>query len=222
MNTDALAAVFAEILEMTSALVRSHGLDSVRNERYFHHMFSYLAACRLWPDNQQVWRTIVICPEAPTALPFRFKEGRRRNAYFNVELAQTLVVNGGKRGNIDFALMAQAGQPRALVEWKGPKTYCYLELVEVFLKLLHEPLADVKVLAAVIVTPPTHLADWKDRFVVSPLRRALDFAVQVARCPDIHVANLHSFVGAVMANGENHPLLWGSLPGVLNPGQGLP
>jgi hypothetical protein len=183
MNFDDVAGIIRTVLNITVEHIANGRRAEIRNERYFHHMFSFFMALRLWPtlaDLTIAWRYLFINPEHPTAMLFQWGNLNINNAgdvaahvVHNPAAAQPPVP--GERGNIDFVIRSM---PRVLVEWKGPYVYGQVDVIKDLLKLLTEPADDTKVFATIITSAVNagqdHMAALVDRFNIG-----LDFCLQV-------------------------------------------
>jgi len=204
-------AEILEILESILATTASHTVRdrrSIRNERYFHHMFSYLVTGKLGGD--ACWRDLKLHPEHATTLRFR----RKKISVYDYRVTAAEGVGNGRRGNIDFMI---AGEPRLLVEWKGPNIYSEKELLEVFLKLLTEPEQDFKVIAAIFTSSEIDRADHKIT-IIERFNKYLNLAKQVLHekslTSDLSRLNLHALIASIPSAGPQK-IHWGPVSGDL-------
>jgi hypothetical protein len=201
----------SHLLRSVLAISREHVVNGrakeLRNERYFHHMLSHLAALHYWPNPADAWKEILIRPEHPTRRKFR----RSMIDLSDIIVTRDRAVGVGKRGNIDFALIPrEAEKPHCLVEWKGPKIYTTRETVEVFLKLLTEKPSDIKVFAAIVTSGSTDRADHRAS-MRSHFNDALTFSVNVLGITSLASRNLFACVATIPSDGTVQEIIWGQL-----------
>lgn len=212
MTFDDVSGILKRILQITATHVRGGRRLEIRNERYFHHMFSTLAGRQLWPDPEQAWTDLFLHPEAPTRTLFQFRG--KLNVYDAAATARD-AVGTGVPGLIDFMVRRT---PRVLVEWKGPKVFTERGIAEVFLKLLTEPAEDLKVVAAIITSSRTDRADHRRTIVERFDRFGLAFAQQVLAARGVPVdlarANLYACIATIPDSGVRE-IHWGPVTGPL-------
>jgi len=201
MTINQVMEIFDAILRISAALV-GQNRDSIGNERYFHHMFSFLAAQQL--GGNACWDELRLRPEYPTTQRFCRKK-------INVYDPRSTAVEGvgtGRKGNLDFVI---EGSPRTLVEWKGPTIYSEKEILEALLKLLTEPEQDVKVIAAVFTTSETDRNDHR-KTIKNRFQNCLTIALQVLQekslTADLATLNLHAYMASIPRNGLQK-IYWG-------------
>jgi hypothetical protein len=212
MTFDEISDILQEIVQITEAHVRGGRRLEIRNERYFHHMFSLFAGRRLWPAPHSPWQNLLLHPETPTGKLFQF--GGKLNVYDAAATARD-AVGAGIPGLIDFSVRHT---PRVLVEWKGPKIYNERGIAEVLLKLLSEPAVDIKVIAAIITSARTDRADHRRTIVERFNRFGLAFALEVlarrGEPVDLGRANLFACLATIPDAGAIR-VHWGQITGPL-------
>jgi len=186
-------------------LIREDRRVDIRNERYFHHMFSsYLASSSTVEDT---WHTLAIYPEHPTK-----KKLSRDNIRLNdVEYTRNNAIGHGKDGNLDFCMPSTSS---ISVEWKGPKSCSEKDLAEVFIKLLCEPASTPKIFAAIFLTKKgnrEHVPKLKEK-----IRRSLSFACKVHDIQDLTDRNLYAFVRCRYNTGSKE-IIWGAITNIEHP-----
>jgi hypothetical protein len=202
---------FAEIATILDTILTTCGAHvaqsrgAIRNERYFHHMFSFLTAQQL--GGGSCWDQLNLHPEYPTTLKF---DRNKIGVYDARKTALEGVGVGRRRGNLDFMI---AGSPRTLVEWKGPNIFSEKELLEVLLKLLTEPEQDIKVIAGIFTSGETDRGDHR-RTVVERFNKYLNFAKQVLQekslTTDMSRLNLYACLASIPSGGPKK-IHWGQV-----------
>lgn len=206
---------FADASEIISSIVNicapqvARSRDSIRNERYFHHMFSFLAAQKL--GGLAAWNELRLNPEHPTTMRFRF---RGKLSIYDPAKTAADAVGSGTPGRIDFAIQ---NSPRTVIEWKGPGIYSEREILEVLLKLLTEPEQDVKIIAAIFTSSEIDRTDHR-RTIVERFNKYLDFAKQVLQLKsltsDLSRLNLYACLATIPRSGPQK-IHWGQVTGNL-------
>jgi hypothetical protein len=203
-----VSEIICSILDICAPLV-ARNRDSIRNERYFHHMFSFLAAQKL--GGVAAWNEMKLNPEHPTTIKFRF---RGRLSVYDVEKTAADAVGSGVPGRIDFAIQ---GSPRVVIEWKGPGIYSEREILEVLLKLLTEPEQDIKIFAAIFTSSEIDRADHR-KTIVERFNKYLEFTKGVLQLKsltaDLSRLNLYACMATIPNTGPQK-IHWGQVTGNL-------
>lgn len=182
------------------------------NERYWHHMFStaVVAEYAAVTEGQSVWDSVFLRPEHPTSLCFRRAAIDVLDADHTREHAiRRAPENGFRRGNLDFSLNPDSPID---IEWKGPTLYSTVDVAEVMLKLLSQPMEHQKVFAAIITSSTMGRANHRAA-ITAHYAAGLEHAKAVLNVPSAHDSNLHTFIESFF-DGDAEPAVvcWGRVP----------
>jgi hypothetical protein len=197
-----VSEIIDSILDICASHVKQNR-DSIRNERYFHHMFSFLAAQKV--GGVSAWKELRLKPEHPTTMNFRF---RRNLSIHDPKTTAADAVGAGIPGRFDFVIQ---GSPRTIIEWKGPGIYSEKGILEVFLKLLTEPEQDLKIIAAIFTSSEIDRSDHRQT-IVERFNKYLDFAKKVlgekSLTADLSKLNLYACMASIPQSGPQK-IHWG-------------
>ena len=186
MNIQVIKQIICAIRKQTERQIAVGKRDQILNERFFHHSFSSKIAKWYERQGQDLWDELLLIPECPTCEKFRLDSITLEDVAHTRENA----IGVGQSGNLDFALRTN---PEIVVEWKGPVLFSKKDAVEVFLKLLTQPVESIKVFAAIITSSTTGRRDHVEKLRQN-FRRSLHFAMQVCQLDPLKDHNLYAFV----------------------------
>lgn len=185
------------IRDQARSLISAGKRKGIRNERFWHHMFSWkfgqLYEARCGADSY--WRDLILAPEEPTTKFFRRTGIDLNDAAATYQNAiSTIAKVGFKAGNLDFFIKTI---PPIAVEWKGPGLYSQRGITEAILKLFSEPhVGAARVFAAIVTTNPR--GDAKHRHLMANrCHIAVNFAKQVLTWPLAVDPKLYVYAGAI-------------------------
>jgi hypothetical protein len=186
MNIQVIDQIIRAIREQTERQIASGKRDQILNERIFHHSFSSKIAKWYERQGKELWDELLLIPECRTCEKFRLASITLEGVAHTRENA----IGIGQCGNLDFALTTN---PEIVVEWKGPVLFSQMDAVEVFLKLLTQPVESIKVFAAIITSSKTGRRDHVEK-LGQYFRQSLDdhnLYAFVTTLPDAGAIDVH-------------------------------
>ncbi len=175
LKREELETILDKVGDVTRTLLSSGKAEDIRNERIFHHMFSGFLGEYYRNLGLDVWKDLVILPEAPTNRDF-WREGFD---YPNVDYTRKHALDNhhrGRRAEFDFKIRDRQS---IVVEWKGPSLFEEHDVAWDLLKLFSQP-PDLKVFAAIIAGP---FNASKSQLAEQRFERAMRFARDVLNAP---------------------------------------
>ncbi len=216
MRIEELESISNKILNKSETLIKNEKRRDIRNERVFHHMFSSYVYSHFSEKNVDIWESLLLIPEYPTQEKFRWKSIRKYFKLSDVENASKEGVGKGKAGQFDFAIRSDSELlPRIFIEFKGPKLYKPIDIVEVMLKLLSQDKSHLKVFVAIITSSKKD--EEANCGAIENLKKGIEFSLKTLETlkkltiENINDINLYLYVATIPDNRAAEKIFWGNI-----------